>query len=105
MTNLEPTSGKNEILAAIYDVIREFNGQLPPDRRLVCAPETVLVGDGGVLDSLGLINLLVLLEDVLSAHVGVRVVLLDELHMSAVDGPFRTVGSLANHVAAQRGSR
>ena len=102
MSNL-PTSDNSGILAVIYDTIREFNGQLPPRQRLACAPETVLVGDGGVLDSLGLINLLVLLEEALSAHVGTRIVLLDELYMSAVNGPFRTVGSLANHVAVQRG--
>ncbi len=92
---------ESELLESIYETIREFNGQLPPDARLACAPETVLVGDGGVLDSLGLINFLVMLEDSLEAGLGRRVTLLDERYMSAEDGPFRTVRSLARHAAAE----
>lgn len=93
-------SHDNEILDCIYEAIRELNGQLPPEERLTTAPETVLQGEGAALDSLALINFLVLLEDGVEARLGRRVVLLDERHMAAENGPFRTVETLAAHVTS-----
>lgn len=92
---------KSEYLDVIYGAIREINAQMPPDQRLAAAPDTILVGEGGVLDSLGLINLLVLVEEGLSSRTGSTVTLLDERYMGVQDGPFRTVGSLAEYVDAQ----
>lgn len=92
---------ESEYLDLIYEVVRDFNGQLPPDQRLVSAPETVLIGDGGVLDSLGLINFLVLAEDALTERLGQRVTLLDEKLMGAEGGPFETIGSLARYVSSR----
>lgn len=88
---------ETEILGMVYEVIREFNAQLSPESRLGCSPDTVLVGEAGVLDSLGLINLLVILEDALNERLERRVLLLDE-QLIREDGPFRTVGALARYV-------
>ena len=67
------------ILKTIYGCIDELNQQLPENGRLVKSAETVLAGDGGVLDSLGLITLLVDIEQVLAERHGITVALLDVL--------------------------
>lgn len=87
------------IFEAVYAAIRESNGLMQPDQRLVCTPETVLLGEEGTLDSLGLINLLVLIEEEVGTRLGRTVTLLDERHMSP-GGPFTTVGSLIRYIEA-----
>jgi len=67
------------ILNIIYGCIDELNQQLPENGRLVKSAETVLAGDGGVLDSLGLITLLVDIELVLAERHGISVAILDIL--------------------------
>jgi hypothetical protein len=92
---------KTEYLDVIYTSIREINAQLPTEQRLACTPDTVLVGEGGVLDSLGLINLLILVEEGVSARTGSAVTLLNESYIGVQDGPFRTVGALADYIDKQ----
>ncbi len=89
------------VLQAIYQTIGEINDQLPTQKRLPSAPETVLVGENGQLDSLGLINLLVILEASLETILGRRVNVFDEALLSDPQGPMATVGSLANYIASR----
>ena len=42
------------IVAAIYRAVDWINGELPPDRQLIKAPETRLLGSQSVLDSMQL---------------------------------------------------
>jgi acyl carrier protein len=58
---------------------------------------TILFGPQGVLDSLGLVNLIVALEAALEDEFGVAVILTDERAMSQTRNPFRTVGALADY--------
>jgi hypothetical protein len=88
-------------LRAIYQTIVELNRQLPAQQCLAAAPETVLVGEKGQLDSLGLINLLVNLEDNVAATLGRRVKVFDEELLADAKGPMATVGTLAAHIAAR----
>jgi acyl carrier protein len=98
---MSSSSDVEQVLQAIYQTIAELNGQLPATQQLAAAPETVLVGEKGQLDSLGLINLLVNLEDVLAAAVGRRIKIFDERLLANAQGPMATVGALAEHVAAR----
>lgn len=61
---------------------------------------TPLVGRDAVLDSLGLVTLIVDVEDRLASEHDVEVTLADERAMSATKSPFRNVAALADHVAA-----
>ena len=61
--------------------------------------ETVLFGEGGLLDSLGLVTLIVELEQRIEDRFGVRVALADERALSERRSPYRTVGSLADYAA------
>ena len=89
------------VLAVIRQCLDELNQQLPDELQVSGSPETVLVGDGGTLDSLSLINLLVMLEDAAESKLGVSLSLVDEEIMTRDDGPYRTVASLAEWIASQ----
>jgi acyl carrier protein len=58
---------------------------------------TVLLGENGLLDSLGLVNLLVDVEQTLEEQTGAVLTIGDDRAVSARHSPFRTVGSLADY--------
>lgn len=59
--------------------------------------DTALLGDDGLLDSLGLVNLLVDVEQALEDETGAALTIGDDRAVSARHSPFRTVGSLADY--------
>jgi acyl carrier protein len=59
---------------------------------------THLIGSGGVLDSLGLVTLIVDLEQKLADEYGMSLTLADERAMSQSHSPFRTIRALADHI-------
>jgi acyl carrier protein len=60
--------------------------------------DTHLIGRGAVLDSMGLVTLIVDLEQRLEEDRDVYVVLADERAMSQQRSPFRTVGTLTDYI-------
>lgn len=89
------------IVELIYAGVDAFNVQQPDGFRLQKSEETILVGSGGVLDSLGLITLLVALEGNLSEAFGKSITLLDESSLADENGPLKTLGSLADFALSQ----
>lgn len=59
--------------------------------------DTPLIGADRVVDSMGLVNLLVDIETVLNEE-NVEITILSENAMSAKISPFRNVGSLIRHI-------
>jgi acyl carrier protein len=59
--------------------------------------DTALLGENGLLDSLGLVNLLVDVEQALEDETGAALTISDDRAVSARHSPFRTVGSLADY--------
>jgi len=59
---------------------------------------TRLLGGDTMLDSLGLVELIVDVEQRLEAELGVAVTLADERAMSLRQSPFRTVDTLADYI-------
>jgi acyl carrier protein len=59
---------------------------------------TRLLGRGAVLDSLGLVQLILALEGELRERHAIEVALADERAMSQQHSPFRTVGSLTEYI-------
>tara|TARA_B110001469_G_scaffold116057_1_gene121008 strand:+ start:107 stop:400 length:294 start_codon:yes stop_codon:yes gene_type:complete len=90
-----------EVLAVIYECIDEVNRMLPTRSKLTKTVETVLAGDGGALDSLSLINLLVSLEEALKLKFGIEYFLLDESLLSDPTGPYRSVSHLSKWIASR----
>ena len=60
--------------------------------------DTVIVGPDAVLDSIGVVSLIVDIEQRLLMDKNIEVTLANEKAMSQKNSPFRTVGVLANHV-------
>ena len=84
-------------IALVYDAIDVVNPQLPAGRRLQKTPETIIVGVGGALDSLGVVTFVLALEEK-AASAGTSVTLLHE-DMLVEDSPLRTVESVSRYLA------
>ena len=87
------------IVAAIYRAVDWINGELPPDRQLVKAPETRLLGSQSVLDSMQLVSLIVTIEREVEDAFGDALTLADERALSMEASPFRSIQSLADYIA------
>src|SRR5687768_11065956 len=87
-----------------YDIVLESlnevfaQGGTPPPGAL--SETTVLVGTDAVLDSLGVVQLIVEVEQRVEQAHGISVTLASDKAMSQKNSPFRTVGVLADHVVA-----
>ena len=88
---------KDQIEAAIFDAMDEVNAVLPDNMQLERTPEAVIFGRGGKLDSLGLVNFVLAVEEKLT-KLGIDVSLTDERAMSQSRSPFRSVAALTAFV-------
>ena len=86
---------RDQALRLIYDAIDVINRQLPSSRRLPKSPDTIIVGPSGRLDSLGIVNFILAIEERVSDATGAPVRLLDEGAALDDRGPFRNVDALA----------
>ncbi len=57
-----------------------------------------LYGANGALDSIGLVTLIVAVEQAIEDEMGTTVSLADEKAMSQKHSPFRTIGTLADYI-------
>jgi D-alanine--poly(phosphoribitol) ligase subunit 2 len=88
----------DRIFTVLFASVDQLNRELPPEQRLTKEPQTVVFGRGGRLDSLGLVNLLVLTEQHLQDEFNVPVSLADERAMSQEHSPFRTLTTMAEYI-------
>ena len=92
--------GRSEIaglvLSSLKDVLAMNGGDDPDSIQL--DDDTRLIGRAGVLDSMGLVTLIVDVEQRLEEEHDTVVVIADERAMSQSHSPFRSVGSLADYV-------
>jgi acyl carrier protein len=89
---------RDRVLDAIYASIGELNSQLEPASQLKLSPETVLYGESGQLNSLNLVELLVVAEQRIEDDFGVSLTLADEHALVRTTSPFRTVATLVDYV-------
>lgn len=93
-----------DLVSLVVKLVREMDGQktarIPEDLGI----ETQLFGREGILDSLGLVTLVVAVEQAIEDEYGVSISLTDEKAMSQKHSPYRTIGALAayaNHLVEQ----
>ncbi len=89
---------KTTVLELMQRAVDELNEQRPADAQISKTPDTVLFGKGGQLDSLGLVNLTVAIEERLADDLEIDVTIADEKAMSQSRSPFRTLDALADYV-------
>ena len=83
-----------EILVKI--VIEETKALIDTDKNL--NGNTVLLGAEGILDSMGLVSLIVAVEQDVEDEFGKEITIADAKAMSQKNSPFRTVGSLVDYI-------
>jgi hypothetical protein len=86
-------------LKDIFECIDKINEQLPPDDRILKEPGTTLVGTGSALESLTLINLMVEIEETVSASTKHRLSILEGALMHKDGAQFSTALELASWIA------
>jgi acyl carrier protein len=94
-------SPDQKVVAAINGAIDDLNEVLEPEEQLAKSADVALIGQDARLDSLGLVNLIVLVEEKIQQQFGVGITLVDERAMSLSKSPFRTLGTLADFVQEQ----
>jgi len=82
----------------LFSAIDEINEQLPDGHKVQKTMDTPLFGENSVLDSLGLVNLIVNVEQKVQTGLNLVITIADEKAMSQRNSPFRTIGSLAQYI-------
>ena len=99
---MESTISREAIEALVMDGLRMCNEARLPDQQIPVAPDTPLFGNEGHLDSMGLVGLLLDIEDALVEQ-GHDIALSDEKAMSQKNSPFRDVQTLTDYIETQLG--
>lgn len=90
----------SELVALVADTVRGYCLAMRPSEEPI-SEDTVLFGTSGLLDSIGLVSVIVELEQKLSNLAGHDVSLMDDRALSQARSPFRTVRSLADYAEAR----
>jgi len=91
-----------QIEGIVLGALRGANRGRALDQQLLVAPDAPLFAPGSPLDSLGLVSLLIDIEEALE-DAGCPVALSDARAMSQSQSPFRSVSSLIRHIEASLG--
>ncbi len=89
---------KEKIKKIILKAVEEINSQLPVERQLDRSMETTLFGNNGKLDSLGLVNLIVIIEQNVEDEFDRGITIADEKAMSQHHSPFRNISTLVDYI-------
>ena len=89
---------RKKIENLIITSVKEINEQLPQEQQLGQSSKIVLYGKDGKLDSLGLVSLLVIIEQNIEDEFDVSITIADEKAMSQKHSPFRTIGTLTDYI-------
>jgi acyl carrier protein len=89
-----------DVIALICETIRGLDTRRFRHDPHPLGEETSLIGDHGFLDSLGLVHLLMDVEMQVNDLAATPVSIVDERALSQSRSPFRTIGTLADHVVS-----
>jgi acyl carrier protein len=82
------------VVASLKEVFAQTGAPVPEG----VGDDTVLVGKDAVLDSLGVVSLIVEVEQQIEGAHSISLTLANDKAMSQRNSPFRTVGVLTDHV-------
>jgi len=80
----------------LFEAIKEFNSE--NSYNLNQSLDTVLFGENSPLDSLGLVNFIVAVEERIEDDLDISLTLADEKAMSERNSPFRTVQAFRDYI-------
>ena len=88
---------KGRITRIVYHVIDQLNEQYAEENQVAKTLETPLLDDAGCLDSVGVVNLMALVEEESEDEFGVRIPLTEDLETEG-DNVLKTIGSFIEYV-------
>lgn len=91
--NMDRATAVNIVTACLKDGLEQAGTPIEQINE-----DTVIVGPSAVLDSIGVVSLIVDIEQRLQMDHDIAVTLANEKAMSQKNSPFRTVGVLSNHI-------
>lgn len=83
----------------IYDAINEINEDLEQSEKILRSEDAQIFGTSSSLDSMGLVNLITLIEQRIEDETGKFISIADEKAMSMQSSPFKTVATLKEYIA------
>jgi len=89
-------NGKQAVEQAVFGAVDEVNEMLPEGHRLQKSADTVLLGESGNLDSLGLVSFIVAVEERIEKEFNISVSFVDE--MANPEGALRNIGTLVEYI-------
>lgn len=89
---------RDRIFNCVINAIESINETLPQKIHLQDGMNTPLFGGGGSLDSIGLVNLIVGIEEELVNEFNISITLTSEQAMSRSSSPFKTVSTLVDYI-------
>jgi acyl carrier protein len=89
---------REKIINLIIAEANEVNKNLKKPIPVEAGADAPLFGGGGVLNSVGLVTLVVAVEQSVEDEFGCSVILANEKAVSQRNSPFRTVGTLADYI-------
>ena len=91
---------ERQVTDLVYGVLDGINSQSSKKKKIEKEFGFQLYGDGGNLDSMDLVGLIVDVEQNVAVKLGKSVSLANEKSLSQTNSPFRTVGSLIEYLTA-----
>ena len=85
----------NYFLNLIFSSVKDLNKQQPPESKLKSKKNELLIAEKSNLDSLGLVTLLIIIEDKIKKDLKKKIVLVNDKLISVENTPFKTIDSLA----------
>lgn len=88
-----------DVLKVIYEAIDELNLDLDADEQIEKSESTSIFGSDSKLDSMGLVNLITIIEEKIEEETGDFISIADERAMSLESSPFKTIETLKNYIS------
>ncbi len=90
---------KEKLVEMIMEVAEELNAEQEIEIGEELQVDTPLFGEEGLLDSMGLVSLIIAVEQAIEERMDAQVSLADEKALSQANSPYRSIGSLAEYAA------
>ncbi|MAB80478.1 MAG: acyl carrier protein [Planctomycetes bacterium] len=89
-----------DIERIVFTAVGELNATLPDSKHVPTEGGTRLLGEGGRLDSIGLVDLILSVEQKVQDTAGIGITVADEKAFSRKQSPFLTLDTLTDYVTA-----
>lgn len=95
----------DELMELIVNATRELGAEQGIEIKQPLSADTRLFGEGGLLDSMALVSLVIAIEQAIEEKFDTSVALADEKALSQRSSPYRTIGTLAAYAAQELSAR